>query len=253
MFLFKDYITEDMCDKHEDFVYVFGDNLAGWGRGGQAIIRYKKNSFGIPTKREPTMSPAAFFSDSSSEILSVKSDLEKLDKMSDSGKVVVLPTNPVGSGLAKLDKYSPVIYKIICDWWDSKPRIYTGNFSSLKQHKDKVPIAITRITPRWMKDVKEDKRLSPKLSTLMNYKKGKITDTEYIFEFDKVLNELLPMNIVTDILNDNDDKVLVCYCGNDKFCHRHLVAEWLEDKLDITINEVGKERIKRKLGRVKED
>lgn len=32
--------------------------------------------------------------------------------------------------------------------------------------------------------------------------------------------------------------VLMCYEAPDKFCHRHLVAEWLENELGTIINEV---------------
>lgn len=31
--------------------------------------------------------------------------------------------------------------------------------------------------------------------------------------------------------------VLMCYEAPDKFCHRHLVAEWLENSLGMVINE----------------
>ena len=33
-----------------------------------------------------------------------------------------------------------------------------------------------------------------------------------------------------------------------KFCHRHLVADWLEEKLNIKIEEFGKPNFKRKNG-----
>jgi len=253
MFLFKDFITKDICRKHKDFLYVFGDNMAGYGLGGQAIIRNEPNSYGIVTKWEPTMSPAAFFSDTDNEIAKVKRTLDELDELNEKGKIIILPLNPVGSGYAKLDKYSPKVYKLICDWWDSKPKLYTGNFSSMKKHKNKDIIDITRVQPRWLKGAKKETRLAPKLNILMDYKKGIINDDDYIYEFDKVLRKLLPIEIIKDILIDDKDKVLCCYCTKDTFCHRHLVGEWLEDALDITINEVGKYRTKRKLGKAKED
>ena len=43
-----------------------------------------------------------------------------------------------------------------------------------------------------------------------------------------------------------DKAALLCYESPDKFCHRHLVAEWLENELGTIINEVHiKERHKK--------
>ena len=39
--------------KHSDYLYIFGDNDVGIGKGGQAIIRDEHNAIGIPTKKEP--------------------------------------------------------------------------------------------------------------------------------------------------------------------------------------------------------
>jgi hypothetical protein len=248
MFLFKDIITPDVCRRHTEFLYVYGDNLKHTGTGGQAIIRDEPNSFGIPTKHEPTRSPAAYFSDRSDEVSVVERYLKELDEMSDGGRVIVLPTNPVGTGLAKLDEWSPKIAKMIRDWWSSKPRLYTSNFASIKKDRSIRVIPITRFTPKWIDCEFEMKELSPKSLTLLKYKKGEINDKEYIYAFDDVLRELLPLNVIETCIDK--DSAFTCFCGKGAFCHRHLVAEWIERELDIIINEFGYEKTKRKLGKL---
>ncbi|WP_156453467.1 hypothetical protein [Methylobacterium sp. CCH5-D2] len=37
-----------LCCQNPDALVVFGDNLAGWGKGGQAVTRDELNAFGIP-------------------------------------------------------------------------------------------------------------------------------------------------------------------------------------------------------------
>lgn len=41
------------------------------------------------------------------------------------------------------------------------------------------------------------------------------------------LSKLNPM----EIYNKIKGKAILCYCGKDSFCHRHLVIEWLRQKL----------------------
>ena len=50
----KIFSVED-CNNNPNKIYIFGDNLCGVGKGGQAIIRDCVNVFGIPTKRTPSM------------------------------------------------------------------------------------------------------------------------------------------------------------------------------------------------------
>ena len=58
------WITTAMVRSEPATLFVFGDNLAGWGRGGQAaVMRNEPNAVGVPTKNRPARDEAAFFSD----------------------------------------------------------------------------------------------------------------------------------------------------------------------------------------------
>lgn len=81
------------------------------------------------------------------------------------------------------------------------------------------------------------RELNPSQELLYNYKNGNIGDEEYReIYFNETLKSLNP----EDIYNKLKGKVILCYCGKDSFCHRHLVIEWLEQNLgsEVIGNEI---------------
>ena len=64
------------------------------------------------------------------------------------------------------------------------------------------------------------------------------------------LSELNPKNVFEHLmlLTGNEEPVLMCHCAKTKFCHRHLVADWLEENLKIEIKEYTKPNHLRKNG-----
>ena len=103
-----------MCRRYPEKIFVFGDNLKAFGKGGQAAIRDEPNAFGIPTKRYPSWDDWAFFSDQPEEIEAVKESLRNLYKIAQ-GKVIVFPEDGIGTGRAKMKEKSPVAYQVMCD------------------------------------------------------------------------------------------------------------------------------------------
>lgn len=68
---------------------------------------------------------------------------------------------------------------------------------------------------------------------------GKISEAEnnkyYIEEyFIQVLSKLDPEKIY----NELDYSILLCYETHEEFCHRQIVAEWLELFLDVKVDEI---------------
>ncbi len=94
-------------------------------------------------------------------------------------------------------------------------------------------IAITVYKPKfWNGDVYPD--LAPSRDLLNRYKAGKATDEEYTVEFNRHLSTLDPKTVWRDL----KDKVLLCYETADKFCHRHLVANWIKESLGYEVEEI---------------
>jgi len=108
----KRYTVEEVM-KNPNKIYVFGDNLLGYGKGGQAIIRECPNVFGIPTKRKPSMENDAFFSDTQEEFNIVFYSLLELKDLIHKGYHIVFPCDGVGTGLAKLKEHAPRIHRQI--------------------------------------------------------------------------------------------------------------------------------------------
>lgn len=114
--------------------------------------------------------------------------------------------------------------------------IYTTYFAKLKSlPKSIIPISICGKAPDWY-DGLQYKKLAPKYDFFMKWKETHDNDY-YIEHFQKeVLDFLDPFDVVREI----EDKItdgriivspinfaLVCYEKPSDFCHRHLVADWL--------------------------
>ena len=101
------------CNHNPNKIYIFGDNLCGIGKGGQAIIRDCSNAFGIPTKRAPSMNSNAFFSDRFDEYEAIKAKIEKLITLDryKTDITFVFPTAGLGTGLAKMNQTSPKLFE----------------------------------------------------------------------------------------------------------------------------------------------
>lgn len=107
------FITRADVQKHrDDRVYLFGDNLERKGFGGQAKeMRGEPNSIGIPTKKSPNNNPGSFFTDEEYDD-NVKS-IDEAFKNIPVDKIVVIPSNGIGTGLAQLDKKAPKTFRYL--------------------------------------------------------------------------------------------------------------------------------------------
>lgn len=101
--------TPKLLRANPDKVFVFGDNMKGFGKGGQAVIRDEPNAFGIPTKRYPSKGDWAYFSDKEDERQALLSSLRNLYVIGQS-KVIVFPQCGIGTGLAKMCERSPKLF-----------------------------------------------------------------------------------------------------------------------------------------------
>ena len=106
--------------------------------------------------------------------------------------------------------------------------IYTSYFAKLKSLPNEIfPISICGKAPDWYTGA-QYKKLAPKYDFFMKWKETQDDDC-YIDCFKKqVLNNLNADEVLEELykLSNNKDIVLLCYETPDKFCHRHLVADW---------------------------
>jgi hypothetical protein len=109
-----EWFTPAMCRAEPDALFVFGDNLARRGKGGQAVIRDEPNAVGIPTKRRPSRDSSAFFTDADllEAMRAATPDLQRIADHLKAGGAVVWPADGIGTGRAELEHRAPVIW----DW-----------------------------------------------------------------------------------------------------------------------------------------
>jgi uncharacterized protein YeaO (DUF488 family) len=110
----------------------------------------------------------------------------------------------------------------------------TSNFARSGSHPKAV--AISRSQPRgWTGRVYEP--LAPSWCLVKEAKSGAIDEEEYTRRYHaEVLSKLDPARVYADL---GDDAILLCWENSGAFCHRRLVAEWLEEKLGVPVSEVG--------------
>ena len=125
--------------------------------------------------------------------------------------------------------------------------IYTSYFAKLKSLPDNViPISICGKAPDWYKGL-QYKKLAPKYDFFMKWKENldndyyikcfneQVLDSLNIHDVINEIYEMLPehyntLSKITNCLpwvNDSFHIALICYEKSSDFCHRHLVADWL--------------------------
>lgn len=111
--------------------------------------------------------------------------------------------------------------------------IYTSYFGKLKSLPDNIiPISICGKAPDWYKGL-QYKKLAPKYDFFIKWKENQDNDY-YIKCFnEQVLNKLNAKEVLLELSeligfnNKYKDICLICYEKPNDFCHRHLVADWL--------------------------
>lgn len=113
--IYQKFIKRCDLEKNRGVFYVFGDNIQRVGTGGQAReMRGEPNAIGIPTKRSPTEYFNAHDEVKSSVAYEeICKALSKVLVKLQNGKIVVWPSDGVGTGLARLQQHAPRLYDLI--------------------------------------------------------------------------------------------------------------------------------------------
>lgn len=100
---------------------------------------------------------------------------------------------------------------------------YTSNYS--RHGNDLRSVAISRQPPVYYQGVIST-ILAPTWEIVTNYKRGIIDEDRYIFEYISLLEErkLTPKRVVNAF---PERTIFLCYESPNDFCHRHVLAEWL--------------------------
>lgn len=113
----------------------------------------------------------------------------------------------------------------------------TSYFAKSSRHSNAVSIAAR--APDWYNG-RQYKILAPKWNFFKKYKDEndeKYHDQVFYIEqyYREVLDKLNPHQVLRDL---GENAVLLCWEKSGDFCHRHLVADWLREKLGVQITEL---------------
>jgi len=102
--------------KNIDQIFVFGDNNARVGKGGQAVIRDLPNTMGIRTKKGPSTKSAAYYKDSEYEqnCKNILEDILDIKEEALKGSTIVFSDGGYGTGLASLKQKAPKTFEYLC-------------------------------------------------------------------------------------------------------------------------------------------
>lgn len=101
----------------------------------------------------------------------------------------------------------------------------------------------------------EYKSLAPNWKLIENLNKKKITEDQFIKSYEDQLDSLSADKVYEDLVNlvSGFEPIIMTSISKKKFCHRHLVAEWLENELGIIIEEYKVGKVVRSKGYMKKN
>ncbi|PJZ28737.1 DUF488 domain-containing protein [Leptospira kmetyi] len=111
-------------------------------------------------------------------------------------------------------------------------KIYTSYFGNVRNLPENIaPVSIARYAKYW--GGLKYYPLAPDSDTL------KMEISEYTRRFSEKLSKLQAVEVLEELkeLSQGKDIALLCYEKPGDFCHRRLVAEWIERKTGIEVPE----------------
>lgn len=117
--------------------------------------------------------------------------------------------------------------------------IYTGYYAKLKKYKEDglYPIAISGKIPDFYGEAYWDD-FAPRYEDFLAWKSGQISDIQYNKKYREWLDSLNKQEI-RDVLDELKDEniIFLCYEKSGDFCHRHILADWLEENVGAVVEE----------------
>ena len=105
-------------------------------------------------------------------------------------------------------------------------KIFTSYFANLKNLSKEgiLAISIARYSPRWYNGPRYT-NVAP-IGWMLS---GNCSHEEYLRKYDEILSHLNANEVVNAIkaISQGRDVALCCYEKPGDFCHRHLLADWL--------------------------
>lgn len=116
--------------------------------------------------------------------------------------------------------------------------IYTSYYANGKGFNNFIKMSISLSIPARFAVDYQIREFMPTWELLNDYKTRKIDEAEYYKKYIALLNSRNLEPIVKGLQNLDKDVVLLCWEKPGNFCHRHLLAKYLNDKFKLGITEL---------------
>lgn len=119
MIIYQKFIHRVDMKANPHLLYIWGDNEARFGDGGQAKeMRGEPNGIGIRTKRYPRYGSTAYWSDDDydRQIMLIDEDFYKVLDALPNYQGLVIPLEGIGTGMAELKTRAPRTLEYIERW-----------------------------------------------------------------------------------------------------------------------------------------
>ena len=117
--------------------------------------------------------------------------------------------------------------------------IYTGYYAKTKEYEQNglITIGISGKIPDGFNGIRYQK-LAPKYAWWHEWHDNKLSNEWFKQKYyETVLSQLNAASVVQELQDFGKNIVLLCYETPEKFCHRHLVADWLNKNTNADIIE----------------
>lgn len=113
------WFTRDLLQSNPEARFVFGDNRARIGFGGQAgACRNEPNAIGVAT----LYAPGDYYEQNDPLALAtVSSDLYRVAQALVEGRIVCVPSDGLGTGIARLPEHAPQLHRLIVAFFRAAP------------------------------------------------------------------------------------------------------------------------------------
>lgn len=121
--------------------------------------------------------------------------------------------------------------------------IKTSYFAKMKNIESQYLLCISRYKPNWVECAIHWDVLAPPKELLNEYKDGSLDNTIFSEKYKKYLDNIdnnmlsLICEVIKALFEDTETYYLCCYEKSRDFCHRHILAEFLNNRLNIKIKE----------------
>ena len=115
----------------------------------------------------------------------------------------------------------------------------TGYFKQIEDNSTLGYVSISLYPSKNKNVLYEFKSLAPNWKLLEKFKSKQLSDSEFEKEYLEQLNNLDAKTIFEQInfLTGDKEPILMTHGNKSSFCHRHIFAKWLEEKLKVEIEE----------------